>query len=398
MDSKQSSGRRAAGSASTKPSSSSRTLRICGIPLHITPEQLRTSLLRLSHGSLQANDLILSLAPFHEAQVATVTFLRGREPAQFSGCRPGHEIYALRLDGVGGNLVVDCDFYGITPLYSAKVPTVDVIAVTGLAGHAFGSWKAPGNHSMWLRDFLPLAVPGARILTFGYDSALKGSTCTNSIQQYSRQLLDHVSGAREKKDAYRPIVFIGHSLGGLVIKQALVDARALRRSAKDQFILQSCTGICFFGVPHKGLNNNNLLSLVEGQQNAHLINDLREGSTLLHRLYRDFLEGFVNHDCAVTSFYETQDTATVVEENGKWSRGGPKIRMVSMDSAMWTSPRDEMCSQIPIDKDHSNIVKFTDPQLDPTYTIVRRIIEAMVADAPAALERRRAAVRGRYAR
>jgi hypothetical protein len=51
---------------------------------------------------------------------------------------------------------------------------------------------------MWLRDFLPVDLRDAnvRILTFGYNSALKESTSTSSLQDFSRQLLDGVNSAR----------------------------------------------------------------------------------------------------------------------------------------------------------------------------------------------------------
>jgi hypothetical protein len=51
---------------------------------------------------------------------------------------------------------------------------------------------------MWLRDFLPADLRDAnvRILTFGYNSALKDSTSTGSLQDFSRQLLDGVNSAR----------------------------------------------------------------------------------------------------------------------------------------------------------------------------------------------------------
>jgi hypothetical protein len=75
-----------------------------------------------------------------------------------------------------------------------------IVAVTGLAGHAFGSWKSRTQNRMWLRDFLPLDLQqkkaNVRILIFGYDSELKESTSTSSIQEFSRQLLDAVNGAR----------------------------------------------------------------------------------------------------------------------------------------------------------------------------------------------------------
>jgi hypothetical protein len=74
-----------------------------------------------------------------------------------------------------------------------------IVAVTGLAGHAFGSWRSrTQDHQMWLRDFLPedLRDANVRILTFGYNSGLKDSTSTSSLQDFSRQLLDGVNSAR----------------------------------------------------------------------------------------------------------------------------------------------------------------------------------------------------------
>jgi hypothetical protein len=81
-----------------------------------------------------------------------------------------------------------------------------IVAVTGLAGHAFGSWKSrTQDHQMWLRDFLPVDLRDAnvRILTFGYNSALRASTSTSSLQDFSRQLLDGVNSVRADADKAR---------------------------------------------------------------------------------------------------------------------------------------------------------------------------------------------------
>jgi hypothetical protein len=124
-------------------------------------------------------------------------------------------------------------------------------------------------------------------------------------------------------------VFIGHCLGGLVIKQvdiypvitfcdahsvmlmiikALADARPPDSSADNQAIFNACVGLFFFGVPNKGLNNENLMSMVKGQRNENLVNDLRVGSPLLQLAYENFLRGFKYNDCWIVSFYETHDT------------------------------------------------------------------------------------------
>lgn len=67
-----------------------------------------------------------------------------------------------------------------------------LIAVTGLAGHAFGSWRNRESDAMWLQDFLPRDVKtsGVRISTFGYNSALIGErTAEGRILDYARQLI-----------------------------------------------------------------------------------------------------------------------------------------------------------------------------------------------------------------
>ena len=72
------------------------------------------------------------------------------------------------------------------------------MAVTGLGGHGFGSWKERGGEFMWLRDALPHDFPGARIMTFGYDSHLQDSSSFASISDYGRVLLAEVVAARQE--------------------------------------------------------------------------------------------------------------------------------------------------------------------------------------------------------
>ena len=56
---------------------------------------------------------------------------------------------------------------------------LSVIALSGLGGHAFGSFKERDGTYMWLRDSLPYDLiledggrPMARVITFGYESAV----------------------------------------------------------------------------------------------------------------------------------------------------------------------------------------------------------------------------------
>ena len=77
-----------------------------------------------------------------------------------------------------------------------------VVAITGLGGHAFGSWlsrtstKRPVDRPMWLRDFLPQRFPNARIMTYGYDS-LKESNGAN-ITDYRRGFIQCLRNSRRQ--------------------------------------------------------------------------------------------------------------------------------------------------------------------------------------------------------
>ena len=102
-----------------QPPSRVRTLRISSIPLSVTKDELRTYLKEL----LGYDGFPFSLVPAKYSAVATVT-LTGGEPTDLSTCTPGKRIYQHHQK-TGVDLVVDCEFHGMTPLYSADEPTVE---------------------------------------------------------------------------------------------------------------------------------------------------------------------------------------------------------------------------------------------------------------------------------
>jgi hypothetical protein len=48
------------------------------------------------------------------------------------------------------------------------VGTLNIVAVHGLDGHPYETWIAPQSKELWLRDYLPQDLPGARVFSFGY--------------------------------------------------------------------------------------------------------------------------------------------------------------------------------------------------------------------------------------
>lgn len=71
-----------------------------------------------------------------------------------------------------------------------------LVAVSGLNGHAFGSWKERGGDFMWLRDGLHEALSKTRILIYGCDTRLDNSHSYADISDYGKALMQQVSLAR----------------------------------------------------------------------------------------------------------------------------------------------------------------------------------------------------------
>ena len=75
----------------------------------------------------------------------------------------------------------------------------DVIAIHGLGGHPRDTWtyNTSKGQVYWLQDFLPKALPTARVYTYGYDSRIFRSRSTGDIHSYAKGLLDNLSVVRD---------------------------------------------------------------------------------------------------------------------------------------------------------------------------------------------------------
>ena len=96
----------------------------------------------------------------------------------------------------------------IIPQYCAKLYWSSIIAVPGLNGHAYETWAhhedgQPASEAMCLRDFLPHNVKRARILVYGYKSALLGlDTSVSGVKDFAHDLLQRIIDDREHQVRY----------------------------------------------------------------------------------------------------------------------------------------------------------------------------------------------------
>lgn len=133
---------------------------------------------------------------------------------------------------------------------------VDVVCVHGLMGHPYDTWSSKANVFYWPAQ-LTNEIPTARVMTFGYDADPKsflGQVSQNRLGDHARTLLQDLARERTKpavKD--RPILFVAHSLGGLVVKKALSDAENYSDASKHlKAVATSTKGVIFLGTPHAG--------------------------------------------------------------------------------------------------------------------------------------------------
>ncbi|ETS75921.1 hypothetical protein PFICI_12865 [Pestalotiopsis fici W106-1] len=357
--------------------------RLRGIPTRyetrIDVRELVKSVLSIEPG---ASVIIHSLVdnPIEpDSQVATLSF--HTLPADLSDGSKNEWSFSLPTDDSSCEdefsrmdyLVFDTHFTGFTPLQHTKAENchVNLIAISGLGGHAFGSFKERGGPFMWLRDVLPFDFPGARILIYGYDTQIEQSVSFQNLADLGKALGIDLRSLRVLEEN-AAIVFIGHSLGGLVIKEAMTNLHeAMNKQSAS--ILHSVSGFCFFGVPHQGMAIESLVPLVMNNPNRSLLESLNKNSALLQSLERDFSNLFVATKPEIFSFYETEKSPTAIKtEKGKWELCGPPEVLVDVSSA--TCGCNE---RYPINRNHSELVKYHNRH-DGCYVRVRSVLEPLL--------------------
>jgi triacylglycerol esterase/lipase EstA (alpha/beta hydrolase family) len=128
------------------------------------------------------------------------------------------------------------------------------------------------NGRMWLRDFLPKNAPfnHSRIITFGYTSTLVDKRkLSERFEDYADQLIKRIILLRgSTTERRRPIIFVCHSMGGLVARLAMTRMSTMSKSDKFQGLCLSECGLLFLSTPHSGSiqaeQSQFLLALGEG--------------------------------------------------------------------------------------------------------------------------------------
>lgn len=215
----------------------------------------------------------------------------------------------------------------------------DVVFVHGLGGHPKTTWHPAEktDNDSWLY-WLGEDLTDIGIWTFGYQAEFsnwKGKTMPRFDR--ARDLLNSLQEERLAED--KPVIFVTHSLGGLLVKEVL----RLADTYDTREFIDNIQGIVFLATPHNGSHLANTVGILGNILRITVsVEELEANNSWLRDLdvwYRQKVNNR-NYQIATKVFYEAWDTSgyKVVDEGS----ADPKLLDVM---------------PVPVDADHITIAK-----------------------------------------
>ncbi|KAI4111453.1 MAG: hypothetical protein LQ339_000652 [Xanthoria mediterranea] len=282
--------------------------------------------------------------------------------------------------------------FGLTEVYSPTPtkPEVDVVFVHGLNGDPHNTWTSENTKIFWPAQILPpiLEEEKARVLVYGYDADVTSFTdgvSTDKIHNHAEHLVAELSANRRiRKALERPIIWIAHSLGGLVVKRALIYSAEIRGIKIEHLrsVFVSTYGILFLGTPHHGSDIAHWGNRLEWicsvmlpkkvmDSQPQLIDALKTNNETLQNIDRQFVQ--ILNRFHIYFFHEGKPTNL---------KGTLKF-IVDETSA---SPTVQDVERAVIQADHSHMCKFENENA-PGFDLVVEGIQRYAEAAPAKIKR-----------
>lgn len=205
----------------------------------------------------------------------------------------------------------------ISSLFTLSIVFVHGLNPSGKEGHAISTWTHE-NGTFWPQKLLLPKVPFARVMIFSYNSAILKAASNVTVGAHATSLLDRLMKKRTPAEAcHRPIIFIAHSMGGLVVKQALIFAR--NGGPPFTCIKNSTYGLVLFAVPHRGGNKADIgdslatiCCALTGEPKNALVKQLKKKSPLMDMTMQ--MWSSQTGDYEVLTYYETKQTKLKIKK------------------------------------------------------------------------------------
>ena len=292
--------------------------------------------------------------------------------------------------------------YELTEVFKpADTSTVDIVFVHGINGHPYGTWTSENDRTFWPAELLPpfIEEAKARVLVYGYDAdtndlALIPNDKPKSSMSYNEASQDRIhnhaehliatlcANRRVRHATHHPIVFVAHSLGGIVVKRALIYSSGKRGRHTEHLrsIAVSTHGILFLGTPHFGCDrakwstwsDNVTRVTLERGLHGRLMGALKPNSETLQNIERQFVE--LASDYHIYYFHEMMPTK--LDNDWQFLVDEPSAAPVLRD-----------VERAGIQQDHRHMCVFENKDT-PGFTLVVDAIQRYVAEASEPIRRR----------
>jgi pimeloyl-ACP methyl ester carboxylesterase len=273
---------------------------------------------------------------------------------------------------------VSGDIEGLSALANCESATriCDVIFVHGLGGGSHSTWAgteaAQGFWPSWIgEDFGNIGV-----WTLGYRADVSAWTSESMpLADRGTAILETLAN---EGIGERSVIFITHSMGGVLAKQILRHATSFGVKRWES-IAHRTRGIAFIATPHAGADLAGFAELARlVLRTNEQVAELRAHHPRLRELHAWFLKFLSDQQIVCRTFCETREL-----KPGMLGLSFPKgILVVDQTSAEPHVPGEVA---IPLDEDHVSICKPRDRN-SPLYKSLKRFIAAALAagtsDAP----------------
>lgn len=251
-------------------------------------------------------------------------------------------------------------------------------ALSALSGKSSDQSQRDDSHSaksgcFWPEDLLAKDLARLRIVTYGYESKVSnffsGAADQTTIIGHGRSLLHDLEAFR-RPFPNRPIIFLAHSLGGIILKETLRRSFQAKAYEEDlRAIYDNTRAIIFMGTPHRGsqyapwgILARNIVKAVGFDTNDRLIRDLKVDSAILDLLAEDFSK--ILNENQITAF-------TFLEAQGPKGFRGLNHKIVEDVSASLNHARER---KDVINANHMEMCRFSDAN-DNGYRKVKAVVE-----------------------
>jgi Alpha/beta hydrolase family len=250
---------------------------------------------------------------------------------------------------------------------------VDVVFVHGLEGHHHSTWALNEDGASWA-EWLAIDLPNAAVWSFDYPASI--SRWTGHAMPLLARASDLASHLVAKGIGIgdRPVVFITHSLGGLLVKQVLRNVHdQIAAGMRVPETFSRPIGIVFFGTPHAGAPLASLINAWSVLSRATVTaRELTDEDQRLSELNTWLRNQLTELDVRVLVFQESKPTPPfgVVVDAHSSDPGFPGVYPISLDC------------------DHITLCKFRDRDEMPFERVkqfIRQIVTSLLPSTHAAI-------------